>query len=349
MTSYIINGKFMADRMQGIVRYARELVNALDPLLDKNIDVTLVMPPNAVDIPEFQNIRTQMIGKRTGILWEQTDLRRYVNRYKGSVCVNFCNVAPFFVRSGITVIHDIMYKVNPSYYTTLRNKLSRLWHVLQYKYLTSHERTIITVSQYSKNEIEQCYPCAKGKIQVIYSAWQHVLARTPSTDWRERYPDLVPDGYYFSLSTLSRNKNGKWIIEAAKNNPDCIFAMAGKHYETEYDDIPANVHMLGFISDEDACALIKNCKAFLYPSLYEGFGLPPLEALALGAEVISSNATSLPEVLGNSVHYIDPLDWNVDLDALLQEWIEPKDNALNKFGWTESAEKLYQLLNPYNT
>jgi glycosyltransferase involved in cell wall biosynthesis len=107
---------------------------------------------------------------------------------------------------------------------------------------------------------------------------------------------------------------------------------------------PENVHLLGFISDEDACALIKNCRAFLFPSLYEGFGLPPLEALALGAQVISSNTTSLPEVLGDAVHYVDPYDFDVEITGLLKETVGQAQDTLNKYSWNRSSIHIYRLL-----
>ena len=111
--------------------------------------------------------------------------------------------------------------------------------------------------------------------------------------------------------------------------------------------IPENVYMLGYITDEDACSLMKNCRAFIFPSLYEGFGLPPLEALALGADVIASNTTSLPEVLGRSVHYIDPNDYNVSLDKLLTETIDSPNEALSRFSWKKSSERLLGIIKEY--
>ena len=328
---YVINGKFLADRMQGIVRYAREITKSLDKCLDGDIEITLLAPIDAKDMPDLKNIKVETIGKHTGMVWEQTDLRKYLKKHKDVTCINFCNICPLFVQPGITTIHDIMYKVNPQDYKTFRNKLSRYWHMFQYWYIARHEKAITTVSNFSKGEIEKHYPRARGKVAVIPNGWQHVLEYKESLDWQERYPFLKPKEYFFSLSTLSRNKNGKWIIENAKYNPDCVYAIAGKYYETDKFEIPANVHMLGFISDEDACALIKNCRAFIHPSLYEGFGIPPLEALALGAEVIASNATALPEVLGESVHYIGPTEAKIKLSDILAYPEKNAKEALNKY------------------
>ena len=343
MKKLIINGKFYTDSMQGIVRYARELTSALDRQLTGTESVILLVPRGAKVIPRFKNIRVVRYGRHKGIRWELSDLRRYVAARKDHICVNMCNIAPFGVQPGITVIHDIMYKVLPENYTSLRNRISRLWHCIQYRYVTGHELAVPTVSEFSRRDIEKVYPAAKSKLTVISDAYQHVYSYKESPDWQKKWSFLQKGEYFFSLATLSRNKNGKWIIETAKRNPDLTFAMAGKIYETEYDQIPENVHLLGFVSDEEACSLIKNCRAFIFPSLYEGFGLPPLEALALGAQVISSDTTSLPEVLGRCAHYIDPHDYNTDLEKLLSEPVADRSEALSRYSWDSSAKKLLEL------
>lgn len=344
MKDFVINGKFMSDRMLGMVRYAREILLELDKILEPDTHVTLAIPNNAFSVPEYQNIRIHQIGKHRGIKWEQIDLGIYMRKHKESLLINFCNVVPFFIQPGITVVHDIIYKVRPEYYISLRNKISRLWHVLQYQYLFNHEKQIITVSNYSKNEIEKNYKVTKGKIRIIPCAWQHILTYKEDPNWQDKYPFLRDRHFFFSLATRSKNKNGNWIFEIAKKNPSYTFAIAGNIYEKESEEIPSNIFMLGYVSNEIVCSLIKHCRAFIYPSLYEGFGMPPLEALALGAEVLSSNSTSLPEVLGKSAHFFNPYDTDIDIDILLSQQIEDNETVLKNYSWKQSAQLMHNMM-----
>jgi glycosyltransferase involved in cell wall biosynthesis len=168
----------------------------------------------------------------------------------------------------------------------------------------------------------------------------------------DEFPVLKEKAFYFSLGSLSKRKNLKWILEYANKHPESFFAISGSSLSIVKIDelnkpIPENIVLLGYIEDGKVKALMEKCKAFILPSYYEGFGLTPLEALSCGAQIIISNASSLPEIYGNTAHYIDPSDTNVDLDELLNEPVEKPDMILSKYSYDSAAEQGYEIIKDF--
>ena len=104
---------------------------------------------------------------------------------------------------------------------------------------------------------------------------------------------------------------------------------------------------MGYVSDEEAKSLMQNCKAFLFPTFYEGFGIPPLEALSTGAKVVVSDSACMREIFDDCVYYVDPFNPCIDLNELLLNEVSPPDRLLNKYSWKESAVKLYNIIKKY--
>lgn len=350
MKNIIINGLFLQKNITGIERYAREMCEELDRIIDETYSVILVTPTRIDDFPNYENIKIINTGKLQGIAWEQIELRKYLRKNKNYICLNFCNTTPLFVQPGITFIHDIMCKVNPSHFPTFKSKLSCAWHKFQYWYICKHDLKVCTVSNYSKKDIEENYKSAKGKIEIVSCGWQH-FNRINSDDAIIEKLELKPNEYFFSLGNRSYHKNYKWILEAAKQNKNLTFVVTGKRLRNNHSDSfldeenCSNLIFTGYLTDGEIKALMKNCKAFIQPSLYEGFGLPPMEAMSTGAKCIVSNVTSLPEVYEKSVWYIDPTNYeNINLNEIMSAKIEPNEFVLDKFSWEQSAKKLKTLI-----
>lgn len=350
MNKYVIDGLFLTQRITGTQRYAYEIVSELDKLVSKN-ELQILVPESASKVPKFENIKIEKYGKRSGIPWQQLDLAKYLRKNKAQgIFLN--NVLSITYPHGIIAIHDVGYKTNPLFYVSIRDKLSMMWHRLNYWCAAHSDMEIVTVSKFSKSEIIKYYNVQPERIEVIKCSWQHISKIYAAQDTFERFPMLKPCEYYFSISTLGANKNFKWILYAAKNNPNETFAVAGGGKlkgvaEAEgYASLP-NIHFLGYVSDEDAKTLMANCKAFLFPTLYEGFGLPPLEAIACGCrKIIVSDTPCMHEIYGDYAEYIAPDDYSFCEFGKLNK--NSEESVLERYSWKKSAELLYSILRSAN-
>ena len=341
MKRIAINGTFLSEKRTGIYRFAEEIIKALDNQV-ADLDVRLIVPKN-ISIPfVLRNIKVVEFGYGKGILWEQTFFALYL-WLRCATALNLCNVTPLLAPRGFSVIHDVSYKVNPQYFSHLYGKFSRLWHCLNYWVIVHFARHIFSVSEFSKNEILRVYGILPSKITVVYNAWQHMLSIEPSDDSVLEKFGLTKKNFFLSLSTIAPNKNLKWILDAAKHNSNEIFAIAGSLNPARFGmDLDVknlkNVKFIGYISDCDFVLLAKECKAFLFPSFYEGFGIPPLEAMSVGAPVVVSDIPVLKEIFGDSAHYVNPYKGNTLLNDVLSVHVANSDCILNKFSWTVSAK-----------
>lgn len=339
----ILNGQFFIQKTTGQQRYAKELLAELDKIITKD-EVTLVVPKRS-NIPMYQNIKTVYFGSLRNRLWEHLCLSFYL--WKNNCrALSFCNTTPFFT-PGPTVIHDTIVQDHPEYFTTLRGKIVRFYYMRVFSRIIKSNFPIITVTEYSKSNLHRYYSIPLERISVISNAWQHFSRIHENNNFFDLHLEIKKGTYYFALGSLARQKNFNWIYQNAARNPDNFFVIAGKavaNYANEKIKLD-NVLYLGFLPDEDIKALMKHCKAFIFPSIEEGFGIPPLEALSVGATVIASNTSCLPEVLGNAVIYIDPNNPNVNLDNLCIHILRQNvNNILGKYSWKKSAEKLHLFI-----
>lgn len=338
----IINGRFLLHRITGVERYAREIIAELDKIIDPG-SIMMAVPPETEDIPSYQNIEVVRVGKLHNRFWEHISFPWYVHKMR-AISLNLCNVAPL-LSPGIVCIHDVKVKATPQYFS----KKFLIWYNLILTNAAKRAKAIITVSDFSKREICKYFHVNADKIYVIPNAWQH-YKRIPYDENTLKKYGVEKEQYFFSMCSLEPNKNFKWIAEVAKRNPDMTFAVAGSINEKVFADglgfeCPANMKLLGYVSDAEAKTLMRDCKAFLFPTFYEGFGIPPLEAISAGVkQVVVSDTEVMHEVFGDSVVFVDP---NCYPESFVETMYFKNviDKALlTKYSWKRSAECLANLL-----
>jgi glycosyltransferase involved in cell wall biosynthesis len=213
---------------------------------------------------------------------------------------------------------------------------------------------VLTVSDFSRVQIQKMYKVPDNRIEVIPNGWEH-FKDVDCEAILDNDGFLLPGSFYFTLGSLQKRKNLGWIAKYAAAHPEEKFAISGKAVSGFVSgDIAAlqtlpNVKLLGYVTDAQVKWLMKNCKAFVFPSYYEGFGIPPLEALSVGAKIIVGNAASLPEIYKTSAAYIDPYNPECDLSDLLTHMSpdcnQVSDAVLKEYTYDKAAQKLYNILN----
>ncbi len=341
MKNFVINGKFLAQRVTGVQRVAREILPRLDELLDDSLKVELVVPADAKDIPVLRKINVVRSKYKKSIVWEQFWLPLYILK-KRAVGIHLCHVAPI-LKPDIVCIHDANVLKNPQWFT----RRVVLWYNLLHRFCGKFSKKVLTDSEFSKQELYETLGIPLEKIQVFSFGYQHLDSIVSDSVALDRY-GLEKGKFYFSLGTRAPHKNLKWVFEYAKIHPKEIFAVSGSSdgviFGKVTSSIPENVKFLGYLSDEEIKALMQNCKAFVFPSFYEGFGIPPLEAMSCGCPVVVSDIPVMHEIFGNAAHYINPNCVDVDMNQLLMENREASFNVLQKYSWRKTARVVLNMV-----
>ena len=342
----LINGYFLCRRLTGIERYAYEITKRLDLLIQPG-EISIIVPADAENVPKYTNITIIRHGKKIQhVLWQMFTLQFFLLFHRRYLIIDFGNTCLPFA-PGIVFLHDIYCEFFPEDFSSFWDKIARIYNRWQYRLIARKAKMIGTVSNFSKNQIAETYHVDPDRICVIYSSWNHFLTINPDYTVFNDYP-VLSKPFYFSLGSISRRKNIKWIVDYALEHPSDIFVLAGDKLPTASSSLsgtaPKNIILLSYLNDSKVKALMERCKAFILPSYYEGFGLTPLEALSCGTQIIVANAASLPEIYKNTAHYIDPFNTNINLDTLLMDKVDPPDEILKKYSYDDAAQKVYDLI-----
>ena len=311
-------------------------------------------------LPEGPNVEPVVLGPHR--LWTHLGLAREMRRRPPEVLLVPAHVVPLIHPAGTVVtVHDVGYRFFPRQHTLL----SRLYLDASTRYSCRAAQRVVADSEATARDLAREYGIPPGKITVVYPGLDPTFGRAgaPAQDAvRRRY--LLPRPFVLYVGTIQPRKNLVRLVEAWARLPsswasvDLVLAgqsgwLAAEVYRRVRQlGLEGRVRFPGYVAQEDLPALFSAAECFVMPSLYEGFGLPVLEAMACGTPVVCSHASSLPEVAGDGALTVAPDDADalaaamrrVLVDGSLRDALRARGLAWAKrFTWEETARRTAEV------
>lgn len=345
-----INARFLTQKTTGVQRFAIEISKQLKLLLP---GVTFISPKNIIQKELADYFEVETCGNFTSHLWEQIELPIFLKKKKNPLLINLGNTAPLFYKNQLVSILDLSFIINPKWFS----KSFSLFYSFVIPKIAKRSLRIITISENSKKDIVEIIGINESRIDVLY-------CDVPS-EFRAnnhlKLPNIYGD-YILAVSSLDPRKNFGRLIEAFNklNLPTIKLVIVGSVNKV-FSDVNIKkliqdnqlITFTGYVDQDELPSLYKNAKLFIYPSLYEGFGIPPLEAMICGCPTIVANVASLPEVCGDASYYVDP--YKIDdishgmkevtsNEILRDELIAKGYKRVSHFNWESSGKQLVNII-----
>jgi len=324
----------------GIGTYTRGLIQGMKEFQDEIEFIELQGSSNIYSISE--QIETTMLFRQSNA---------------SLLHVPHYNLPWIETKKSIVTVHDLIHLLFPEYFPSIP---ARAYANLFLKIIVPRTRHILTVSEHTKKDMIQHLQLPESKITVIPLAPD--VCFTPSTSPPQVLTDQRP--YFLYIGNIKEFKNTPFLLKAfstfRKINGETIdLVLVGKNFiptMTEALTHQPGVRWLNYVPLNDLPDLYRGATAFIFPSLYEGFGLPPLEAMACGTPVITSNRASLPEVMGDAALFIDPEQEESLVSAMIKivttpllrkQMVEKGLQRASLFSWKKTAEKTLNIYKQY--
>lgn len=305
--------------MTGVDRYAAELSMALSSELSErgyeNGTITAVSPlTRRANTPALGGISVETLRPFRAQAWEQITL---MFKYRNRLLLSLCNIGPMFRKNQCLMIADAQFISQKKSYSTL----FRMWYKIVLPVAAKNACLNITISQYSQRELEHYKIFEPGKSLIIPCGVDHLKQIVPDNAVFDRLA-LKKASYFLMIGSLAPHKNIAPIVNCLRGRMPSgtklviVGGFDSRVFQSTTMIESTDVMFPGRVSDEELVALYQGAIALLFPSLTEGFGLPPLEAMYAGCPVIATTAGAVPEVCGNAALYVDPLDTDAWFDAV---------------------------------
>ncbi len=356
----VLNGRFLVRPVTGVERLAIELTRAIRAVVATRglgDDIDIVVPSATGDQhekvasfgPPVPSIMP--VGRLDGHAWEQIELPKVAPK---AWLLNFCNIAPMTRMRQAVVICDAQFVLHPESYSWA----FRTWYRVVLTVVARRAAAVFTISEFSKGQLERFGIVPKGKAHVLKLGVDHLNDLVADDSVLERC-GLRSRPYVLAIGSLARHKNLPTLIDAfiAANLPGVDLVVAGGSNARVFHDAGLreadNVRYIGRVSDGELKALYGNALAFACPSLSEGFGFTPLEAMTTGCPVIATTGGAVPEVCGDAAIYADPHNQAAWEDALRRivtdaglraDLAERAGRRAQQFVWRDTAVQMLTVL-----
>lgn len=361
-TTIWVSGRYLTRKVTGVERVANEVLKSLsDNFLDDHgqyeqdgctLKFKLAIEKDTqIDLPVYaSHWDIGRFGDFKGHAWEQIDLARLP---PDDWVLSLCNTGPMLRRNQAIFFHDAQVYAIPENF----DWKFRWWYKALLSIAGRRSRVLFTNSFFSQSELSKHTGISAKKFNTIHLGCDHMERIAPEKP-SALLAKLKGQPYVLAVSSASPNKNFASVLKALElmgpDAPHCV--IVGQQYSKIFKETRLDhdrVIEMGYVSDEALAGLYEHAMCLVYPSFYEGFGLPPLEAMLLGCPVIASNRSSLPEVCGDAALYCEPDQPETIASAILGLMKDPEKVAslrssskkhAQAYTWKKCAEQTLQAL-----
>lgn len=351
MRVFYLNGKFTAQRTTGVQRVAAHLVQALDGLAPPGRWILLCPPQGST--PLLKHLEVRPVGP-AGLplhLWEQAVLPWSA---RDGWLLNLAGAAPALARRQSVLMHDAAVFDHPEAYT----RAFGAWYRWLFRHLARGGVGLMTVSAFSRERLAAALGVPPERFTVLHNGADHLATVVPDERVLDQH-GLRGVPFLLAVGSANPTKNLGRLLAAFATLPQGPLKLVivgggnGRVFAGAEGTDPPGVLRTGPLGDAALVALYRAARALVFPSLYEGFGLPPVEAMACGCPVATARAAAMPEVCGDAALYFDPLDTSALAQVLVrlgtdeglrQQLREAGHGRARAFCWAASGRRLLQAL-----